>query len=201
MSAVLATTPATPGTGTGRDGRPAQRAGTKPRRAPRPAGTARPAAAARPRLLLPPEAEPPRHALAGEAGRLPGVRSVLSPLTAFAWPTTGPEVAEEPPLDDPVRLCGAVVLAAVEALTSARPLVQLARWVSPDVYESLARAARPSAAAGRRGVVLRSVRICRVAPTVAEGTAVVHDGARVRGAAVRFEVHRGSWRATVLQIG
>lgn len=156
---------------------------------------------ARPRLLLPPAAEPPRHVLPGGVAASPGARSVLSPLTSLAWPCAGPDVAEEPPLDDPTRLCGAVVLAAVEALTSARPLVQLARWVSPAVYESLARAARPGAAGGRRGVVLRSVRICRVAPTVAEGTAVVHDGARVRGAAVRFEVHRGSWRATVLQIG
>lgn len=191
----------------GRDGRPGngartgQPARTQPRIGPRPEGVVRSDASARPRLLLPPVAEPPRQALPGDTARLPSVRSVLSPLTALAWPAAGPEVAEEPPLDDPTRLCGAVVLAAVEALTSARPLVQLARWVSPDVYEALARAARPSAAAGRRGVVLRSVRVCRIGPTVAEGTAVVHDGSRVRGAAVRFEVHRGSWRATVLQIG
>lgn len=211
MSTALATT-ATTGGRSGADGRPAadarqakgarpgQPARTQPRIGPRPAGAAR-ADATLPRLLLPPVAEPPRQTLPADAARLPGVRSVLSPLTALAWPTAGPEVAEEPPLDDPTRLCGAVVLAAVEALTSARPLVQLARWVSPDVYEALARAARPSTAAGRRGVVLRSVRVCRIGPTVAEGTAVVHDGSRVRGAAVRFEVHRGSWRATVLQIG
>jgi hypothetical protein len=30
---------------------------------------------------------------------------------------------------------------------------------------------------------------------------VVHDGARVRGAAVRLEAHRGRWRATALEIG
>lgn len=186
----------------GRPAVPAPAARTQtPTARPRPTGAARAEAPPRPRLLLPPVAEPPRASLAGDVARLPGVRSVLSPLTSLAWPVAGPEVVEEPPLADPTRLCGAVVLAAVEALTSARPLVQLARWVSPDVYEALARAARPSAAAGRRGVVLRSVRVCRVGPMVAEGTAVVHDGVRVRGAAVRFEVHRGSWRATVLQIG
>lgn len=200
MSAALAATPVA-GTRPAVGGRPGQTVGTQPRTRPRTEGSARADAPARPRLLLPPVAEPPRAALPGDAARLPGVRSVLSPLTSLAWPTAEPEVAEEQPLDDPTRLCGAVVLAAVEALTSARPLVQLARWVSPDVYEALARAARPSAAAGRRGVVLRGVRVCRIGPTVAEGTAVVHDGARVRGAAVRFEVHRGSWRATVLQIG
>jgi hypothetical protein len=48
---------------------------------------------------------------------------------------------------------------------------------------------------------VRGIRVCRVSSTVAEGTAVVHDGVRVRAAAVRFEVHRGSWRATILQIG
>lgn len=157
--------------------------------------------AAPPRLLLPPTVEPPHAALAAEPGRVPAVRSVLSPLTGDAWPLGEPEAPDEAPLDDPARLCGAVVMAAIEALTSSRPLVQLARWVSPDVYEALARAARPGPAVGRRGVVLRRVRVCRISPTVAEGSVVVHDGARVRAAAVRFEVHRGSWRATVLQIG
>ena len=41
----------------------------------------------------------------------------------------------------------------------------------------------------------------RISTTVAEGSVVVHDGTRVRAAAVRLEAHRGAWRATVLQIG
>lgn len=156
----------------------------------------------RPRLLLPPTAEPPRSVAAADATARPQIRSVLSPITTSSWPVAEVPMAQpEPLLEDPTRLCGAVVMAAVEALVSARPLVQLARWVSPEVYESLARARRPGPPTGRRGVVVRSVRLCRVGPTVAEGTAVVHDGNRVRAAAVRFEVHRGSWRATVLQIG
>ncbi|GEN78317.1 Rv3235 family protein [Actinotalea fermentans] len=162
---------------------------------------ARAATTAPPRLLLPPTAEPSHVARSASIGQPPVGRSVLSPLTSAAWPTAAPEPPREEPLEDPTRLCGAVVMAAIEALTSARPLVQLARWVSPEVYEALARAVRPGPATGRRGVVLRAVRLCRVGPTVAEGTAVVHDGARVRAAAVRLEVHRGSWRATVLQIG
>lgn len=155
----------------------------------------------RPRLLLPPAAEPPRSVPPADVTARPQLRSVLSPLTVSSWPVDAPEPDPEPLLEDPTRLCGAVVMAAVEALASARPLVQLARWVSPEVYEALARARRPGPTAGRRGVVVRSVRLCRVSPAVAEGTAVVHDGTRVRAAAVRFEVHRGSWRATVLQIG
>lgn len=188
MSAALAAPQATVGT------RAPARGASRP--VARGAGTAMP-----PRLLLPPVSEPHRSPLTADAGRVPAVRSVLSPLTAAAWPVPEPPAPQETPLEDPTRLCGAVVMAAIEALTSARPLVQLARWVSPDVYEALARAARPGAASGRRGCVLRRVRVCRISPTVAEGSAVVHDGARVRAAAVRFEAHRGSWRATVLQIG
>lgn len=133
----------------------------------------------------------------------PEPRSVLAPVTAAAWAVPGRRgmVESAAELADPVRLCGAVVVAAVEALRSTRPLAQLARWVSPAVYESLARAARPAPADLPRGVVVRGVRVCRIGAGVAEGTAVVHDGQRVRAAAVRFEAHRGSWRATVLQIG
>lgn len=151
-----------------------------------------------PRMLLPPLAEPAPGRVTAVASS-PAVRSVLSPLTELAWGVAGRSRPEPVELADPERLCGAVVLAATEALRSARPLAQLARWVSPEVYESLARAARPAEPARRATV--RGIRVCRISSTVAEGTAVVHDGARVRAAAVRFEVHRGTWRATVLQIG
>ena len=163
-----------------------------------------PARARPPRMLLPPCTEPDPRAPAASQVAVPQVRSVLSPLTDGAWPVASRRVGGDPKteLPDPTRLCGAVVLAAVEALCSARPLGQLARWVSPEVYESLARAARPSLEGSvQRGAVVRGLRVCRISPTVAEGSAVLHDGVRVRAAAVRFEVHRGSWRATVLQIG
>lgn len=162
-------------------------------------------ARARPsRMLLPPCTEPDPRAPAVSQVAVPQVRSVLSPLTDRAWPVASRRMGGDPEteLPDPTRLCGAVVLAAVEALCSARPLGQLARWVSPEVYESLARAARPSLEGSvQRGAVVRGLRVCRISATVAEGCAVLHDGVRVRAAAVRFEVHRGSWRATVLQIG
>lgn len=173
---------------------------TRPR-----ARTSRPASstAAVPRLLLPPIAEPAAEAPPrGRTASAPVTRAVRSPVTAAAWgvpPRTTPQ--EDPVLPDPTRLCGAVVLAAVEALRSSRPLAQLARWVSPAVYEALSRAARPGESEGHRSAAIRGLRVCRVSPTVAEGSAVVHDGTRVRAAAVRFEVHRGAWRVTALQIG
>jgi hypothetical protein len=168
-----------------------------------PAGARPGHAPVRPRLLLPPVAEP--------AGRVPladppapvatwSLLQPVSPVTSAAWPVPAPEPRAPEPLPDPTRLAGAVVVAAVEALRSVRPLQQLARWVSPAVYEALSRAVRPDAASGRRALV-RRVRLCRLGPDVAEGSVVVHDGGRVRAAAVRLEAHRGSWRATVLQIG
>ena len=46
------------------------------------------------------------------------------------------------PLPDPTALCCAVVRAAVEVVRGERTVGQLARWVSPEIYEALARRAR-----------------------------------------------------------
>ena len=209
---------------------------TPPRTGTRSADVTGPAAPARPRLLLPPVHEPGRERTATEAAALmlPLVRSVRSPVTDRLWPVPAAVVDDTPaPLPDPTRLCGSLVLAAVEALAGTRPLVQLTRWVTPQVMEALATAtataattpapgarapgapalgtapggaprgafgsAARSSAPGRATV--RRTHLTRVSPTVAEASVVLHDGRRVRGAAVRLEVHRGHWRATVLQIG
>lgn len=157
-----------------------------------------------PRLLLPPPAEPRAVPLSVSVEQAVALRtcSVLSPLTEQHWPFAARSTPPPPDLPDPAQLCGAVVLAAVEALRSARPLTQLARWVSPEVFESLARAAAPPAHAERhQRAVVRGLRVCRISRTVAEGSVVIHDGPRVRAAALRMEAHRGSWRVTVLHIG
>lgn len=109
------------------------------------------------------------------------------------------------PSEDPASWCGSLVRAVVETLAGSRPAAQLARWLSADLYEALARRAglavringRPSQV---RQAVVRRVHVCRLSPTVAEAAVVVHDGERVRGAAVRIEAHRGRWRATALEI-
>ncbi len=109
------------------------------------------------------------------------------------------------PLPDPTRLCCAVVQAAVEGLRGVRPLAQLTRWVTPEVYDRLALRARlvqeatvaPSSA--RAGI--RRVRVLRIGDSAAEATVVVDDGPRVRAVALRVEEHRGRWRTTALEIG
>lgn len=156
----------------------------------------------RPQLLLPPVAEPAGVEVAAEALLAPLTCSVLSPVTERSWPVQagpGPRGPEE--VGDPTQLCGAIVLAAVEALTGARPLVQLTRWVTPPVLEAIgARAMEPGRVARRRASIRRII-LARVSARAAEASVVVHDGTRVRAAAVRLELHRGSWRACVLQIG
>lgn len=201
-----------------------------------PAPPVRRVASTTPRLLLAPLVEPRATARGPEetVTRLT-LRSVLSPVTEVAWPVDLPEAPQAPELPDPTRLCGSLVVAAVEALTGSRPVAQLIRWVTPELYETLTDRCLEASHAGRRdaetagprrtgtrrttapsgtGAVgtgaggpqgrratVRRTRLFRVSPTAAEATVVIHDGYRVRAAAVRVEVHRGHWRATVLQIG
>ncbi len=109
------------------------------------------------------------------------------------------------PTEDPAAWCGALVRAAVETLAGTRPAPQLARWLSAELYDSISRRAglavrikgRPARA---RHAHVRCVRVCRLGPLVAEASVVLHDGARVRAAAIRVEAHRGRWRATALEL-
>lgn len=183
----------------------------------RPVVAARP----RPRLLLPPVPRPATAvAEASVLWRGPAERSVLTAVTEAAWPVVAPAAVTRPapPPEDPTPLAGAIVLATVEALAGTRPVAQLTRWVTPELFETLQAARRARQAAlgpGRRlgaaatpaptGPVprarVRRTLLARLSETAAEGTVVVHDGARVRAAAVRLEVHRSHWRATALEIG
>ena len=116
-------------------------------------------------------------------------------------------------LGDPTALCCAVAHAAIESLRGIRPLTQLARSVSPEIFDALHARAQVRAAARRRTGALptgqerqlrsrvRRARVVRIAPGVAEATVVVDDVDRVRAAAVRVEEHRGRWRVVVLEIG
>lgn len=157
----------------------------------------------RPRLLLLPPLDPPAGGpQAADLGGPPPAWSVRSPLTEAVW---GPRVAPEPepdPLPDPGDLARAIVVIAVEVLSGARPLAQLLRWVTPELHEHLtdARAARGPLTGPVRRATARRATVCRVSDEVAEATVVVHDGQTVRAAAVRLEVHRRRWRASVLEI-
>ncbi|GEA79772.1 Rv3235 family protein [Cellulomonas sp. CW35] len=115
------------------------------------------------------------------------------------------EAAPAAPVD-PRALVGSLALASVESLVGRRSVAQLARWLTPGVYDALHARATASARVlaargGGRSVVVRSVRGCRTQERVLEASAVVDDGTRVRAVAMRLEAHRRSWRVTALEIG
>ncbi len=110
------------------------------------------------------------------------------------------------PTGDPTSVCCSLVLAAVESLAGIRAVAQLARWVTPEVYEALSTRAALTvrvlgARAASRRPEVRRVRVCRIGEHVAEASVVIDDGRRVRAVAVRLESWRGAWRAVALEIG
>jgi len=110
------------------------------------------------------------------------------------------------PTSDPTSVCCSLVLAAVESLAGIRAVAQLARWVTPEVYEALSTRAALTvrvlgAGAASRRPEVRRVRVCRIGEHVAEASIVIDDGRRVRAVAVRLESWRGAWRAVALEIG
>ncbi len=115
---------------------------------------------------------------------------------------TGAEVGEAP---DPMPVCCALAQAAVEVIRGARPLGQLVRWLTPGVYDAVAR--RAALTAGTRNsqtgmrTTIRRVRLCRFGTDAVEATVVVDDGPQVRAVALRMELRRGTWRGVALEIG
>ena len=114
-------------------------------------------------------------------------------------------------LPDPKPWAGHIAQALVEVMSGSRPAPQLLRWTVPEVYAVVARraavSARRAAGEGRRGApaagraVVRSVRLCEPADGVAEASAVVVDGGRVRALAFRLVGLDGRWRVEALQVG
>lgn len=125
---------------------------------------------------------------------------------------------------DARQACCMVAIAAVEVLAGTRPLAQLARWVTPEVYDALSRraalaaprdpvldpVARPGTAGpdgarpartGPRRPSVRRLRACPVDEHAVEASVVVAHLDRVRAVAVRLTRASGRWRATALVVG
>jgi hypothetical protein len=99
------------------------------------------------------------------------------------------------------------VQAALEAAAGRRPVSQLVRWTSEEVFALLTRRASLAARLDRAGATVtctcsvRSVRLCRLTAEVVEASAVVVDRGRFRAVALRLEDSDGRWRVTALEIG
>lgn len=99
--------------------------------------------------------------------------------------------------------------AAIEIVGGDRPVSQLLRWTSPDVYADLNRRAQLVARAGghqpgqarvqpvRPRVV--GVRTCFVDGTILEAGLHIRYGRRSRAVAARFERRQGRWVCTALE--
>jgi hypothetical protein len=102
-------------------------------------------------------------------------------------------------LPAPGPRAGVLVGAITEALSGRRPLGQLIRWVTSDVYDEL----EVSVARDRgRGWSARTRRLIVTEPAdgVAEVTAVVQRGVRASALALRMEGRDGRWVVTALQL-
>ncbi|HEX6151072.1 Rv3235 family protein [Nocardioides sp.] len=99
--------------------------------------------------------------------------------------------------------------AAVEIAGGDRPVSQLLRWTSPEVYEDLGRRAqvvrsavlRDSTSARVQQVrpLVESAHTCWLDERVAEVSVRVRYGRRSRALAIRFEQRSGRWVAVAME--
>jgi hypothetical protein len=107
------------------------------------------------------------------------------------------------------RFSGRIVQAVVEIVGGDRPVSQVLRWTTPEVYQDLARRAHLVAhAVGRRpgSGGIQSVRpqlvaahISFVSEGCAEVSLHVRYGGRSRAVAARFELIRDRWQVSALE--
>ena len=118
-------------------------------------------------------------------------------------------VPDPPPADAAMQAMARRFLQAVVEMVGAdRPVVQLLRWSTPEVYEQVCRRADAVAAGtdsihrsrtGRARVV--SVHVSRPDAAVAEVAAHVRHDGRSRALAARLEQRGDRWLCTALQMG
>lgn len=130
-------------------------------------------------------------------------------------PTPGRPGGDVVPIEQPLRLrmeqwAHRYAQAVVEIVNGDRPVSQVLRWTTPEVYANLTRRAVLVARAGghrpgegRRGQVTRSqvigVRTCFVTPRKVEVSIHVRHGERSRAIAACFELIRDRWQCSALE--
>jgi hypothetical protein len=126
----------------------------------------------------------------------------------------GPTFTSRSQLPDPTLWSGRLAQAVVEVCSGGRPVGQLLRWTSPEVFRTLSERYPPRSARGMSGrtspVVrplprhrfdqVRSVHVCEPADGVAEVSVVVASNKRWWALALRLEGLNGRWVATRLEL-
>jgi hypothetical protein len=129
-----------------------------------------------------------------------------------AVPVTRPRLVRNVPCaptagrTDTRRFAAMLVQGVVEVMSGDRPLGQLARWTTMEVYEELQwRARRATATAavrlGRPKARVNSVHVYEPHPEAAEVCATVRWSGRTRALALRMEPHGDGWRCTAVSLG
>ena len=122
----------------------------------------------------------------------------------------GPRQTPRTQLPDPKPWAGRLVQAIVEVASGVRPVSQLVRWTSADVYESVQLRLRttPIAAMAMQvksrpqfAEVVRSVHVSEPGDGIVEVCAILQRGPRCRAIALRLEGLDGRWQCTALHIG
>jgi hypothetical protein len=126
----------------------------------------------------------------------------LAPAPATVWRPRPPRPRGLP---DPAPWGRRLLIGMIETAAGRRPLHQLASLLSPSVSRGLGadfeRAAQAGSAHWLHRAAVRSMRVAEPAEGVAELSATVELGRRVRAIAMRLEEHHGRWRCTRLQLG
>jgi hypothetical protein len=108
-------------------------------------------------------------------------------------------------LPDPAGWGRRLLVGIIETAGGRRPLPQLTALLSQSVAAGLTADFERAAGAGHahwtHAAQVRSVHASRPSDGVAELSATVQAGRRVRAIALRLEVRHGRWRCTRLQLG
>jgi uncharacterized protein DUF6459 len=116
-----------------------------------------------------------------------------------------PQSAARAALPDPATWARRLLIGVIETAGGRRPLNQLAPLLSPGVASGLRTDFELAALRGTphwtHAAVIRSVRASEPAENVAELSATVRAGQRVRAVAMRLEVRHGRWCCTRLVLG
>lgn len=132
----------------------------------------------------------------------PALRVVLS--AEDTDPKFGPQATQAHLLPEPRAWLQRMAGAILECMTGVRSTGQIARWVSPLVYE---RVNARSVIAKRRGArplhrsLVRRVHVCEPDDGVVEASVVVQLDGRVRAMALRMVGVDGRWMVTAMEIG
>lgn len=115
----------------------------------------------------------------------------------------GPQPTARRDLPEPHGWSGRFAQAVVEVLAGDRPVAQLVRWTTAEVFDQLASLVLDAASGGVRSprAVVRSVRVTEPADGVAEVAAMVRRGARTSAVALRLEGLDGRWQCTAAELG